>query len=560
MGEVVKGFPWLRRMVLFCLLTYIQIWLVPVQAASGDSLLVNLDIPYSLGAHRTTIAPGETIRAIFNMESTAAAEREVPVEIHLPAGIAPIGDNGRWQVIRQAEGWLMRRNIALTGSYGQWFDLLTFSVADDLPVGKHKIMIRAGDQAQEKVVQAASLAAGVSTRQPPVFERIVLPLDKDGRQDEKQSGNAIVLRDRSLDYYKNILRGKGAANLEIEAIHPVTHMGLDFSNPAGQQKLVLVEAELLDRNTRRHIPGLYTPGSNSDNDGAGAMADKQERLTAFVALDGEAKQRIQLPIYADESLLTEGEYLLRVTVEDGAAQGWSKEIPVTMVKKNLRGMMTLGVALVMLLAFFVVGGKRLPAVLTAMKTRRLITVALFGTCAFAVVNVPSTLLNDFFHIFLGPFAFVLTGMFSGVMLYMLTGALITLIPLQGVVSLMAVIRLLLGMVAFGHMSPIVILSYGVNAFLLEGALALSGFTSRTLTDVPAAGFSPRRLVSLALACALADTAATYVMLQGMSVLYRLYYADWYIYLVMAINGFLYTMIGAGCGLLLGSRLADVGSD
>ena len=146
------------------------------------------------------------------------------------------------------------------------------------------------------------------------------------------------------------------------------------------------------------------------------------------------------------------------------------------------------------------------------------------------------------------------------MLYMLTGALITLIPLQGVVSLMAAIRLLLGMVAFGHMSPIVFLSYGVNAFLLEGALALSGFTAKNLYDVKPAAFSLRRLVILALACALADTAATYVTLQGMSVLYRLYYADWYIYLVMAVNGFMYTMIGAGCGLMLGSRLADVGGD
>ena len=560
MGEVVKGFPWLQRIFLLLLAGFTLGWMAPVQATSADSLQVSLDVPYSLGVRRTTVAPGETIRAIFNMESTAAAEREIPVEIQLPAGIAPTGDNGRWQVIRQEEGWLLRRNVALAGSYGQWFDLLTFGVADDLSLGAHKITIRAGEQTQEKVLQAAPLVAGVSTRQPPVFERIVLPLDKDGRQDEKQSGNAIVLRDRSLDYYKNILRGKGAANLEIEAIHPVTHMGLDFSNPAGQQKLVLVEAELLDRNTRRHIPGLYTPGSNSDNDGAGAMADKQERLTAFVALNGESKQRIQLPIYADESLLAEGEYLLRVTVEDGAAQVWSNEIPVTMVKKNLRGMMTLGIALVLLLVFLVVGGKRLPAVLTAMKTRRLITVALFGTCAFAVVNVPSTLLNDFFHIFLGPFAFVLTGMFSGVMLYMLTGALITLIPLQGVASLMAAIRLLLGMVAFGHMSPIVFLSYGINAFLLEGTLALGGFTSRTLADGAPAGFSLRRLVILALACALADTAATYVTLQGMSVLYRLYYADWYIYLVMAVNGFLYTMIGAGCGLLLGSRLADVGGD
>ena len=146
------------------------------------------------------------------------------------------------------------------------------------------------------------------------------------------------------------------------------------------------------------------------------------------------------------------------------------------------------------------------------------------------------------------------------MLYMLTGALITLIPLHGVVSLMAAIRLLLGMVAFGHMSPIVLISYGVNAFLLEITLALSGITSARMQDATPAGFTIRQMVMLALACALADTAATYVTMQGMSVLYRFYYADWYIYMVMAVNGFFYTMIGAACGLLLGSRLADVGGD
>ena len=547
-------------MPLFWLLSFILVWSAPALAAPGDSLAVHLDVPYSLGAQRATAAPGETIRAILNIENIAQQTREIPVEIRLPEGITPAEDTGRWNVSRQSNGVSLRRMIKLDEFYGQWFDLLTFTVADNLVAGPRQIVIQTGEQTREFILTLDARSAEAATRQPPVFERIVLPLDKDGKQDEKQSSSAIVLRDRSLDYYKNILRGKGAANLEIEAIHPVTHMGLDFSTPSGQQKLVMVEAELLDRNTRQRVHGLYTPGSNSDNDGAGAMADKQDRLTAFVALTGEAKQRLQLPIYADESLLTEGEYLLRVTVEDGAAQVWSKEHPVTVIKKNLRGMMTLGVALLLLLAFLVVGGKRLPAVLAAMKTRRLITVALFGTCAFAVVNVPSTLLNDFFHIFLGPFAFVLTGMFSGVMLYMLTGALITLIPLQGVVSLMAVIRLLLGMVAFGHMSPIVILSYGVNAFLLEAALALGGFTAKNLYDVKPEAFSVRRLVTLALACALADTVATYVTLQGMSVLYRLYYADWYIYLVMLVNGFLYTMIGAGCGLLLGSRLADVGSD
>ena len=369
-----------------------------------------------------------------------------------------------------------------------------------------------------------------------------------------------MLRDRSLDYYKNVLRGKGATNLEIEAIHPVTHMGLDFLNPAGQQKLVMVEAELLDKNNRRRIAGLYTPGSNSEHDGAGAMAAGQERLTAFVALTGEARQRLVLPVYADETQLAEGDYLLRVTVDDGGLHSWSQELPLVVIKKNMRAMIALAIGVAMLLAFLVLIRRKLPQVLAEMKTRRLITIALFGTCAFAVVNVPSTLLNDFLHIFLGPFSFLISGMFSGIMLYMLTGALVTLIPLHGVASLMAAIRLLLGMLAFGHMSPLVFLSYGVNAFLLELALAGTGFTAASLPTNPVARFSWQRMAMLALACAAADTVATYITMQGMAVLYRLYFADWYIWMVMAVNGFLYTIIGAACGAVLGSRLSGVGSD
>ena len=230
------------------------------------------------------------------------------------------------------------------------------------------------------------------------------------------------------------------------------------------------------------------------------------------------------------------------------------------IKKNMRGMLTLGIGVAMLLAFLVLISRKMPQVLAGMKTRRLITIALFGTCAFAVVNVPSTLLNDFLHIFLGPFSFLISGLFSGIMLYMLTGALVTLIPLHGVVSLMAAVRLLLGMLAFGHMSPLVFLSYGVNAFLLELALAGFGFTTASSKPDRPVQFSWRRMAVLALACALADTTATFITMQGMAVLYRLFFADWYIFMVMAVNGFLYTMIGSVFGALLGVRLSGVGSD
>ncbi len=554
MGQVLNN-RLLSAVLFLCLLFSAKTF-----AAAG--IQVSLEVPYSLGKEQLTVAPGQRIHAMFNIENSGSEPGRIAVRIELPVGFKVEGTPEHWSVMQHSTSGnqSLSRSVDLSAGYGQWFDLLVFSVDDLVQEGVHLIRLTAGEINREVRLKVAVRADGVSIRQKPVFERVVLPLDRDGLRDEKQNANTLVLRDRSLDYYKNVLRGKGAANLEIEAIHPVTHMGLDFSNPAGQQKLVMVEAELIDKNSRRKVAGLYTPGSNSEHDGAGAMAAGQERLTAFVALTGEPRQRLLLPVYADETQLTEGNYLLRVTVEDGETQSWSQELPLVVIKKNLRGMLTLGFGVSLLLIFLLLISKKLPGILAGMKTRRLITIALFGTCAFAVVNVPSTLLNDFLHIFLGPFSFLVTGMFSGIMLYMLTGALVTLIPLHGVVSLMAAIRLLLGMVAFGHLSPLVFLSYGVNAFLLELALAGFGFTSAGIQENGPVRFSLRRMGVLALACALADTVATFVTMQGMAVLYRLFFADWYIFMVMAVNGFLYTMIGAACGALLGARLSGVGSD
>ena len=550
-----------RVVMRLCLAVWSMLLLFsPPVAAAG--LILTLEAPYSLTGGQLRAAPGQRIHAMVNMENTGPAGRNVVVRLELPAGFRADGKQEHWTIgqSESASGQLLQRELTLPAGYGQWFDLLSLIVGDQVSEGTYPLRLTADELVREVRVKVSPRTDGVSVREKPVLERVVLPLDRDGVRDEKQNANTLVLRDRSLDYYKNVLRGKGATNLEIEAIHPVTHMGLDFLNPAGQQKLVMVEAELLDKNNRRRIPGLYTPGSNSEHDGAGAMAAGQERLTAFVALTGEARQRLLLPVYADETQLAEGDYLLRVTVDDGGLHSWSQELPLVVIKKNMRAMIALAIGVAMLLAFLVLIRRKLPQVLAEMKTRRLITIALFGTCAFAVVNVPSTLLNDFLHIFLGPFSFLISGMFSGIMLYMLTGALVTLIPLHGVASLMAAIRLLLGMLAFGHMSPLVFLSYGVNAFLLELALAGTGFTAASLPTNPVARFSWQRMAMLALACAAADTVATYITMQGMAVLYRLYFADWYIWMVMAVNGFLYTIIGAACGAVLGSRLSGVGSD
>ena len=550
---------WRRRIVAALIAGFLVVPAMTDAIASAAEVSVNMEIPYSLSGKKTSVAPGEVVHAIISVECVDDKVREERLEIVLQPQMSFVSRQAIWSLSNNEGKEVLSATIPMAAGFGQWFDFVSLQLAADIPPGTYPIQVRLAGKELKWTLQVE--AGAVENRvNKPALRNLVLPLDRDGRRDEKQSAGTLVLRDRSLDYYKNVLRGKGASNLEIEAIHPVTHLGLDFYNPGRQQRLLMVTAELLDLKTRQPIPGLHTPGSSGDNDGAGAMSARQDQLTAFVALNGETEQRLLVPVYADEKLMTEGRYWLRVVAQDERDGIWTQDMPLNVIKQNYRAVGALGVGLAFLTVFFVISVYRVRMVLQKIRTRRLITIALFGTCAFAVVNVPSTLLNDFFHILLGPFSFLITGMFSGVMLYMLIGALVTLIPLQGTVSLMMAVRLLLGMLAFGHMSPIVLLSYGVNAFLLEVSLGVAGVTSMTGAQDKPAIFSWRRIACLVLACALADTVATYIALQGMSVLYRLYFADWYIFMVMAVNGFVYTAVGAVCGTMLGRRLSEVGGD
>ena len=129
---------------------------------------------------------------------------------------------------------------------------------------------------------------------------------------------------------------------------------------------------------------------------------------------------------------------------------------------------------VLLLLPFILSKKRLKQ----MKSRWLITAALFGATAFAVVSLPTTFISDFFHIILGPFSFLITGMFSGILMYMLLCSLVILIPHMGIVSLMLFVKMLINMIVFGHISPISLLLVGVQAVLL--AVSYTHLTPKTL--------------------------------------------------------------------------------
>ncbi|BBB91883.1 hypothetical protein MAMMFC1_02568 [Methylomusa anaerophila] len=526
---------------------------------AGGDISVSCDIPYFLGQKRGYMLPGELLQARIIVENFGPAAKNVPVDIVLPPGFLPAGRYEYWQVAGLENNAVLKTEADLGGGYGQWFDLVPIRVGPDAAPGAYTVSIVAGGLIHNYGVTVAAKKPAEADGGLTV-NRILIPLDKDGKKDERLHDNTLVLRDRTLDYYKNILRGKGASNQEVEAIHPVVHMGIEFLNPGGQQKLVNITVRLLDYNTHQPVAGLLTPGTTGEDKDAGSLAGNADCLTAFAAITGEERQRLLLPVYADERLIAGGRYWLQVVVDDGFIQPVTVKSPLTVVRKNMGAMLVTGAAALVFLLALALGLKQLRATLATMKTRWLVTIALFGAAAFTIVNVPTTLLNDFFHILLGPFGFLVTGIFNGVFLYMLVIALVILIPRPGVVALMMAVRMLLGMLAFGNISPVSILTYGLQALLLELALYYANVYARSSGTPVSAAATAGQVLPTAIACGLADSIATYANMQAMAFLYRLYFADWYIYMVTLVNGFLYTAVGAACGVFLGKQLAKVGGD
>ena len=170
-------------------------------------------------------------------------------------------------------------------------------------------------------------------------------------------------------------------------------------------------------------------------------------------------------------------------------------------------------------------------------TKRLILIALFGTTIFITVSIPSTLLANLISALLGPASFLVTGLVNEMLYYALLTTLLMLVPKPGVITLVSLVRLLLGGVVLGLFNPTTLVYTGVSILLLEAGFKIAR--------------NGRHLLPLALAFGVCDSIAVYVDFQISMTLYRLFYAEWYIISRCVIDGFIYTFVGVFLGKRLG---------
>ncbi len=327
---------------------------------------------------------------------------------------------------------------------------------------------------------------------------------------------------------------------------PWAWQGLTLDNTGSTDLNVVVRSRVLGPDGRPSP--AFRPRMRDQDDGTGTT-------TALLRVPAGEQATGALPVYVDDALLGKGPWTRQLEVWPiGSSErllAWEAPLYVS------RGSKTLGVAfglgLVMAACGGLLIGRRLATWLLDTPTSQLMTVALFGSLSFLVAAV-GRLFGVSLASVLGPFSSLATGLVDDAFRIALLATLVSLCPRAGIVALAVLVEWLLGGLTLGALSPVDLLFVTSRIAWLEAFLWIAGITRvRGWTRE-----EPWRQWSrLALSLGVGGLCATATALALHMVLYRLFYADWYIAMVLVLPGFVYPLLACAIAVPFAAALRRV---
>jgi hypothetical protein len=368
-----------------------------------------------------------------------------------------------------------------------------------------------------------------------------LPTGIDGLFDSRKQPDTIYYK---APYLRKIIRWLGVPDERLSYWMPYAYHSIALQNVSDYHLPLVVKSRLIELDGERTPKAFHPPDIYS-----GGLGDNA--VTAAVSLSPTGSQRVVLPIFITSSPHL-GKYRLRVMVY---AMGSSQPLKTLTMPLKVTGLdftamaCTLASLLVSLVALGVLAWRFKP-LLASFKVRQVVIIALFGALTFAGVNLPLKVFGALFYGLLGPFSVLVIGLFNEVLYYALLVTIVRMIPSPGVVSLLTLVRYLLSVLITGgfHLSDFMYV--GTSIAVKESALYLTGVTRKS------SGFnwSWPAVCVLAMVLALGDSLLNLTSIYVHMVLFRLYFADWFITLNVLFNGMAYTMLGVWLGKRFSNRL------
>jgi len=282
-------------------------------------------------------------------------------------------------------------------------------------------------------------------------------------------------------------------------------------------------------------------------------------ISVLLRVPAESSAKAVIPVFVDDNRVPDAANTLQ----------WSRRIeiaplgsdtPLIEAERNLyitRGSSAASVgmwaAILAALGGIVLMASQSKRWLSNRRTSDLMTIAMFGALCF-LVQTGGQLLGMGIGVLLGPFSTLFTGIIDDAFRTALLVTLLMMVPKPGTAALCVTVNALLGALALGQVGPTELLLLGNRIIWMEGSLWLSGVT-RNDSWTQSSIFRTWLRFSFALGFASILSGACGLVLAV--VLYRFFFAPWYIAMVLIGPCFLYVIAGCAIAVPFARSLREV---
>ncbi|MEC4684497.1 MAG: hypothetical protein VST71_02025 [Nitrospirota bacterium] len=344
--------------------------------------------------------------------------------------------------------------------------------------------------------------------------------------------------------FRKLGRFFGVEPKYIDYNHPFTYQSLVLENTGTGSIALLVNSGIYYKD-RDITPEAFRPPDLL----TGGTKETAVTVTAML-LPGE-KTRVVMPVYLTSDPLP-GEYrrVVKLIPMGSVLPVAEYEFPLYVTSMNLTAWTFTLFAVFLSLTATLVFVLRFKNIVAGMKVRWLVIISLYGAMTFVVSNLPVRIFGNLVSALLGPFSAFVTGFFSELLYWTLLVSLVRSIPRPGTVTFATLVRYMLNGIMFGGFQLTDILFTGTGIVAKEAAFYMSGLTRKGENF----RWNTPSVFYLALYLCVADAFITLTGLYLHMVLFRLYFADWYIYMTLIVNSLLYTFAATFMGWRFSDRL------
>lgn len=468
----------------------------------SSGLIVTVDAP--LGQGSTTVADGAEI--VF----THVLGTPVQVAVHAQ-GPGPLSIRAGHEISRKEDPRPGERlGVFLT-------------VEED-----REVVVESSHETMTLQLRPKSIS-GAQARAMLAIVDVAFPADSQGRPDPGRDPGRVTL---PATWWRSSLKRLNLGTRTRGPHTPWTHQGVTLENTGTEALNVVIRSSILLDG--QPDPG-FSPRLREADDGTG-------RVSVLLRVPPGERARAALPVFVDSRQLLdirEGRVQRLEVSTLGAAETLVEwEAPLYISRGNAwasAGIVAATlIALVGLLTLLVRG----PVWLRNARTSDLMTIALIGSLLF-MTQVAGEIGGAALSAILGPFSGLITGLIDDALRFSLLAVLVTLLPRPGTAALATVTGALLAGLAMGRLGPLEAFTVCSRVAWIEGALWVVGITRNpSWRDGPAFA----RWLRLSLGFGAASVLSLATMLVLAVVLYRLFYADWYVALMLTGPGFLYVAV------------------